>query len=124
MASMHSQFKLFSVFFKEMIAKSPKFPKIDYDTISNFVFNHHESKDGADMNLAIPESEVLSRASIELSYVKATRTQKTRGLSGKLCRAELFDLLIRLVHQIFAKKIVAGFDVFVQKFIEPVFLSS
>lgn len=56
--------------------------------------------------------------------MKATRTQKKKGLCGHICRAELFDLLLRLIHQAYPKKIVSGFDLFVQKYIEPTFWNS
>jgi len=41
-------------------------------------------------------SKKLSKAQIELSFIRTTRKQSARGLSGTLSRQELFEMVIRM----------------------------
>lgn len=72
--TLYVQFKIFEAFHKVMVAKSmEKFGFISYEAFSHAIFELQTKKE---------DKEKLPRSYIELSFMKATRTQKAKNLSG------------------------------------------
>ena len=67
------------------------------------------------------EPEGIPRAKIELAFIRATRDDAGTGLNGTLCRAEFFELLMRLCSTKFPKQNITGhFQEFLEVHIKPI----
>ena len=75
------------------IATSEKYPKIDYYQAMNIKDDIAKTTD----------QSIIMVEQIEISYVRASRHNKEKGVKGTLRRAQFMDLIVRLSKQAFDK---------------------
>jgi len=97
------------------LAQSSKFPFIDFAN-----FNHFWEKIESN-RLEKPDQATLERASIELVFMRSTRTDNERGIGGSQGRGEFMEALVRLSRECSKdwRNFGDNFEEFVQHYLKP-----
>ena len=74
------------------MVKSTSYPMINWDSILAFV-DKIQSEHKFIMKYGFIK---LSKAQLELSFIRATRNSSTKGLNANLSRSELLDFVMRI----------------------------
>lgn len=112
-AYVRDHFSLIQTFYAELLARSPRYPKIDFETL--YMCLHDQDKEN-----------ILPRSFVEISFLKATtKFQSVRGIKGALNRGELLETLVRCAVQVNQNKLsVEQLDSFVTDLVSPIAYSS
>ena len=74
------------------MVKSTSYPLINWESILTFV-----DKIQSEHNFIMKYGNMkLSRAQLELSFIRATRNSSSKGLNSCLSRSELLDFIMRI----------------------------
>ena len=85
---LHAHFQEIQIAYLEALAISPTtFPEINWEAFITKMLGEQKNE---------KEKKTLTRAHMELAFIRATRGDDAVGIKGTLCRGEFLEVLLRI----------------------------